>query len=211
MELSNEDRRGLQRAGAATSEYNATMFAVEEVLNSDMNTAWVGVVDSVQSGEGSGVANVTPLVAHTDADGQSLPMSSIPALPYTRVQYGIAALIIEPVPGDRVACVSCKDDISNVGPGVTRPQRPGSYRKFDQSDSVIVGALHTKAPEVYIRITQDKKIYIKAPAGYTLETDAAVEIKAGGTVTVKAPRVEIDAPKVHMTGDLDVDGHIHGD
>ena len=103
MELSNEDRRGLQRAGAAASEYNATMFAVEEVLNSDMNTAWVGVVDSVQSGsgDGSGVANVTPLVAHTDADGQSLPMSSIPALPYTRVQYGIAALIIEPVPGDR--------------------------------------------------------------------------------------------------------------
>lgn len=76
---------------------------------------------------------------------------------------------------------------------------------------MIVGAVHTKAPEVYIRITQDKKIYIKAPAGYTLETDAAVEIKAGGTVTVKAPRVEIDAPKVHMTGDLDVDGHIHGD
>ena len=29
MELSNEDRRGLQRAGAAASEYNATMFAVE--------------------------------------------------------------------------------------------------------------------------------------------------------------------------------------
>ena len=50
MELSNEDRRGLQRAGAAASEYNATMFAVEEVLNSDMNTAWVGVVDSVQRG-----------------------------------------------------------------------------------------------------------------------------------------------------------------
>ena len=47
MELSNEDRRGLQRAGAATSEYNATMFAVEEVLNSDMNTAWVGVVDQL--------------------------------------------------------------------------------------------------------------------------------------------------------------------
>lgn len=235
MELSNEDRRGLQRAGAAASEYNATMFAVEEVLNSDVNTAWVGVVDSVQSGsgDGSGVANVTPLVAHTDADGQSLPMSSIPALPYTRVQYGIAALIIEPVPGDRVACVSCKDDISNVGPGVTRPQRPGSYRKFDQSDSVIVGALHTKAPEVYIRITQDKKIYIKAPAGYTLETDADVEVKAGGSVTVKASQITLDAnvkitgslevgtisssggvtldtPSVHMTGNLSVDGHIHG-
>ena len=148
MELSNEDRRGLQRAGAAASEYNATMFAVEEVLNSDMNTAWVGVVDSVQtgSGESSGVANVTPLVAHTDADGQSLPMSSIPALPYTRVQYGIAALIIEPVPGDRVACVSCKDDISNVGPGVTRPQRPGSYRKFDQSDSISLFSMRMFTP-----------------------------------------------------------------
>ena len=106
----------------------------------------------------------------------------------------------------------------------SRPQRPGSYRKFDQSDSVIVGAVHTKAPEVYIRITQDKKIYIKAPAGYTLETDADVEIGYGRDRNCEGSAITLDGdvgepevlrsvrsrsngvtmktPSVYMTGDL---------
>ena len=92
---------------------------------------------------------------------------------------------------------------------------------------MIVGTLHTEEPTTYIQLEQDETIYIKAPEKITIETDAEVIIKSAGEVTIDAPKVKItgtlevgsitssgsvsiDTPSVHMTGNLEVDGHIHG-
>ena len=173
------------------------------------------------------------MTAQSDAEGQALPMVSVPALPHTRLQAGKVGIIINPVPGDRVVCVSCKGDISTINRGTDSPQRPGSFRTFDQSDSVIVGTLHTEEPTTYIQLDQDETIYMKAPGKITIETDAEVIIKSAGPVTIDAPKVKItgtlevgsitssggvsiDTSTVSMTGDLNVTGninaggHIHG-
>ena len=159
------------------------------------------------------------MTAQSDAEGQALPMVSVPALPHTRLQAGKVGIIINPVAGDRVVCVSCKGDISTINRGTDSPQR--------QSDSVIVGTLHTEEPTTYIQLDQDETIYMKAPGKITIETDAEVIIKSAGEVTIDAPKVKItgtlevgsitssggvsiDTPSVHMTGNLEVDGHIHG-
>lgn len=208
MSISPVEKRGLQQAGAATSAYNSLMFAIGEYLNEYLNTAWLGRVDgtSTEAEGGADRVDVTPMVAQSNAEGDSLPCVSIPAIPHTRLQHGIAAIIINPVPGDIVACVSCKQDISNVNAGSANPERAGSYRGFSQSDSVAVGSVLTKAPQVYIELKQDKTIYVKAPAGYTLETD--------GTVRINAPRVEISGDLV-VTGEVTANGinlstHTHG-
>ena len=198
MSISPNEKRGLQQAGAATSGYNSLMFAIGEYLNEYLNTAWLGRVDgtSTEPEGGADRVDVTPMVSQSNAEGDSLPSVSIPAIPHTRFQHGIAAIIINPVPGDIVACVSCKQDISNVNADSAKPERAGSYRGFSQSDSVAVGgSILTKKPTVYIELKQDKTIFVKAPAGYTLETDGAVDIKA---------------PLVKISGDLVVTGDISG-
>ena len=211
MAIDQNDKRGLQRPGTAESDFNQLQYSIEQYLNNEVETAWVGRIDSCDT-EGSGPtgsADVTPMTAQSDAEGQALPMVSVPALPHTRLQAGKVGIIINPVPGDRVVCVSCKGDISTINRGTDSPQRPGSFRTFDQSDSVIVGTLHTKEPTTFIQLEQDETIYIKAPDKITIETDAEIIIKSAGDVT-------IDAPKVSMTGDLNVTGninaggHIHG-
>ena len=222
MAIGQNDKRGLQRPGTAESDFNELQYSIEQYLNNEVETAWVGRIDGCST-EGSGptgTADVTPMTAQSDAEGQALPMVSVPALPHTRLQAGKAGIIINPVPGDRVVCVSCKGDISTINRGTDSPQRPGSFRTFDQS-------LHTEEPTTYIQLEQDETIYIKAPGKITIETDAEIIIKSAGPVTIDAPKVKItgtlevgsitssggvsiDTPSVHMTGNLEVDGHIHG-
>ena len=153
----------------------------------------------------SGTVSATQLTAQADASGKSLPMPSMTKLPYSRTQAGIAALIIEPVPGDIGVFTCCKQDISGIKQGTSQPVPAGSYRSFSQSDSVMIGAIHTKTPEVWIEIKQDKTIIIHAPEGCKIETDSAVEIKASQAVKVTAPKVEITG-QVTINGNLTVSG-----
>lgn len=215
-DIDTNTRRGLMRDGTNTSPYNALNFAVGQQLQNDLNTAWIGRVDEVTGGdtEGSGTLSATQLIAQSDAEGNALPMAPVPALPWVRYQHGIAAVIIDPVVGDIVALTSCKQDITPVTAGTTEPQRAGSYRKFDQSDSVAIGSIHTQAPEVYIHIKQDKTIAVIAPEGYTVETDANVKITASGSVTITAPTVTINGNLV-VNGEATANGvalstHTHG-
>lgn len=204
--ISDQNRRGLQRDGTATSEYNRLHFAIEQQVRNSVKTMWIGRIDSCDTPDGaspSGTVSATSMTAQSDAQGQSLPMASVGGLPHTRYQHGIAAIIINPVPGDLVAFGVCKRDISTIGQDTTEPQRAGSYRQFDEADSVALGSVHTKEPEVYIELKQDKTIKVICPEGYTLETDADVHIKASGSVI-------IDAPEVTISGNLTVQGEVTG-
>ena len=200
MAIDQNDKRGLQRPGTAESDFNELQYSIEQYLNNEVETAWIGRVDgcSTEGNGPTGTADVTPMTAQSDAEGQALPMVSVPALPHTRLQAGKVGIIINPVPGDRVVCVSCKGDISTINRGTDSPQRPGSFRTFDQSDSVIVGTLHTEEPTTYAG-----PVTIDAP-----------KVKITGTLEVgsitSSGSVSIDTPSVHMTGNLEVDGHIHG-
>ena len=205
-DINDNNRRGLQRDGTATSEYNRLHFAVEQQVRNSVKTSWIGRIDSCDTQEGaspSGTVSATSMTAQSDAQGQSLPMASVSGLPHTRLQHGIAAIVINPVPGDLVAFAVCKRDISTLNKDTTEPQRAGSYRQFDEADSVALGSVHTKEPEVYIELKQDKTIKVVCPEGYTLETDADVVIKASGSVI-------IDAPEVTISGNLTVQGEVTG-
>ena len=205
-DISDTNRRGLQRDGTSVSEYNRLHFAVEQQIRNTVKTAWIGRVDSCSTSDGatpSGSVSATNLTSQSDAEGNSLGMASVSDLPFARYQHGIAAIILNPVPGDIMAFAVCKRDISTINGETEEPQRAGSYRQFDEADSVALGSVHTKEPEVYIELRQDKTIRVICPEGYTLETDATVNIKASGGVT-------IDAPTVTITGNLSVNGEVTG-
>lgn len=202
-QIDDYTKRGLNTPYTDTGAYNALDFAMSQKLQNEMQTAYIGRIDACSgkgSGSGSGTVSATQLTAQADASGKSLPMPSMTKLPYSRTQAGVAALIIEPVPGDIGVFTCCKQDISGIKQGTSEPVPAGSYRSFSQSDSVMVGAIHTKTPEVWIEIKQDKTVTIHAPKGVKIETDETVEITA--------KKVGITAPEVGITGDVTVNGSI---
>ena len=175
-------------------EYNRLRFCVEQILREMLNTAALVKVDEVSGGgvAPTGTVSATPLVAQTDAEGNVLPMAPIPRLPFFRYQAGKAAIILDPVAGDQGLAVFLKKDSSTVGVGTTTPQRPGSFREFDQSDGVLIGGVQNQAPTVWIEIKQDETITIHAPAGVTIETDKTIEMNAGTAVNITAPQIALN-------------------
>ena len=160
-QIDDYTKRGLNTPYTDTGAYNALDFAMSQKLQNEMQTAYIGRIDACSgkgSESGSGTVSATQLTAQADASGKSLPMPSMTKLPYSRTQAGIAALIIEPVPGDIGVFTCCKQDISGIKQGTSQPVPAGSYRSFSQSDSVMIGAIHTKTPEVWIEIKHTQKV-----------------------------------------------------
>lgn len=198
--------QGLREFSTNTSEYNRMRFMVESILREYLNTAALVRVDSCTApgtGSPAGTVSATPLVAQTDAQGNKLPMASIPRLPFMRYQAGVAAIILDPVAGDQGVAVFFKNDSSTVGAGTTEPQRPGSTRSFSQSDGAYIPGVQNLAPTVWIEITQDETIIIHAPQGVTVETDQDCFVNAGGSVDITAgTECNITAPVINLRGAL---------
>ena len=219
--IDEHNKRGFANAYSATSPYNAIDFQIKQALR-QINTSFIARIDSCTStgsDAGSGSVDATPLTAQIDGEGNAVPTTSIPGLPHTRLQFGVAAVIIDPVPGDIAVFSSCKSDISTVNSGTQEAQRPGSFREFDQSDAVMVGAVHTKKPQIFIQLNQDLTLNIVAPQGITINTDADVVLNAGGNLTASVAgnaqlsaggSVEITAPQTTINGPLTVTGAITG-
>lgn len=212
--MSDNERRGLRDPFTGASAYNQLEFIIERKIREMVNTSALVRVDGCTSAgpdAAAGTVSATPLVSQTDADGNALSMVSIPRMPHARVQGGVAALIIDPVPGDIGVASFCKADSSTVRPGTSSPQRPGSFRAFDQADGMLVATVSNKAPEVWIELKQDKTIIIHAPEGCTIETDKSVTVTAGESVDVEAAQgitlkagteVLLDTPTTRITGEL---------
>ncbi|WP_288229589.1 hypothetical protein [uncultured Desulfovibrio sp.] len=208
--MSGKENRGLRDPFTLASDYNKLEFIVRRIISEMVNTSALVRVDGCTSQGPDGPAGTvaaTPLVAQTDAEGNALPMTQIPSMPHGRVQGGIAALIIDPVAGDIGVASFCKSDSSTVKPGTSEPQRPGSFRSFDQADGMLVATVSNKAPEVWIEIKQDKTIIIHAPEGCTIETDKDMTINAEQSVTISAAQgIIFDAPQTTITGNLTATG-----
>lgn len=200
-QINDKNKLGTDNVYAGASAYNAIDTQISQRLN-EVETTFLARVDSCTTSAAGGAktVNATPLTAQVDATNNAQTVPSYQALPHYRLQAGIAAIVINPVAGD-IGVFSCaKRDISNIAQGVTEPQVPASFRAFNGADAVMVGTVHTKDPTVYIQLNQDNSIFIKAPAGVTINTDAAVTVNAASTT--------INAASNTVNGDLKVNGTI---
>lgn len=208
--------KSIQTPYSATSQKNSLDFAMQQKLR-EINTAFIARVDSCKStgsAEGSKTVNATPLTAQNDGQGNTLKMASVPELPHYRIQHGVGALILDPVKGDLGVFVANKNDISTINKDTKEPQRAGSTREFNQSDSVMVGAIHTQKPLVWIEIKQDKTVTIHAPEGSLIETDKNCTINAGEACVINCQNanitaqsgVRIDTPNTEITGNVAIKG-----
>lgn len=183
--------KGPMRPTAPNSATNAISFIVENMVKGMVTTADVVIVESVDaggSGEVAGYVSVKNLVCTVDAFNETLAPTTQFKLPYSRLQGGIAALIIDPEPGDIGLAVYTKRDSSNVKPEQKDPVQPGSFRMFDQADGFYIGGFLNQKPEIFLELTQDKEAILKAPK-----------------------KVTIDSPETLIKGDVHIEGFVQWD
>lgn len=162
--------QGTRRLKSSNSPFNALTFFAESFMSNNVNTAIVVKVTAV----GINTVSAIPLVAQTDAQGNALPMTAIPELPFFRYQGGRAAVIVDPVVGDIGLAVFAQQDCSNVQVGTSETQPPASNRSFDMSDGFYFGGFINKEPTCIVRVNDDNTITITASAGVAINGDITV-------------------------------------
>lgn len=157
-------------------------------MKSRINTAIPVQVIAVESGDGAntaaGYVTVKPLICQTDSYGETLDPVELFHVPYSRIQGGVAALVIDPIPGDVGLAVFAQQDCSNVTQGIEKPVQAGSFRYFDMADGFYIGGFLNRVPSVFVEVMQSGQINITAPF-----------------------KVLITSPETEITGDV----YIHGD
>ena len=166
-----------QHPTAGNSEFNALSFMIRSAIRGQVSTAIPVIVKAVDADGSEGTAgyvDVLPLVCQTDPDNNTLEPVTLYHLPYSRIQGGVAAVVIDPVVGDIGLAVFAQQDSSNVTSGASAPVQPGSFRCFDMSDGFYIGGFLNQAPTCYMELMQDNTITINATSGITVN----------GTITV---------------------------
>lgn len=187
--------RPVKETSSDTSLYNALDFLVENKMRGELNTAEVVRVVAVYAGGAgadSGHVDVLPLVCQTDGWNNVIEPVTIYKLPYSRIQGGVAALVIDPVPGDVGLAVFCKRDSSLVKAGQKDPVQPGSFRSFSKSDGFYIGGFLNRKPEIWLELTQEHVATLHAPAKVVVETREAV-INASESCTVNTKQATLNA------------------
>lgn len=204
--MSVTELQGTKTSYSGATQGNALMFLVESVIKNRVNTAipvMVTAVDSGGSGVPAGRVTVRPLVNQRDGEGNSLPPTELFDLPYSRIQGGVAALVIDPVPGDIGLAIFAQQDSSNIGTGTTAPVNAGSFRYFDMADGFYIGGFLNQAPSVYLEMGQDDTAVIHAPSKVRIESPL-VEITGRLIQTGE----ESSAPSVMRNGFTNIGGAI---
>ena len=192
--------KGQKKPNTAGSEYNSLQFLVQQAIRGQVHTA---IPVKVQAVNGLFV-DVLPLVSNVDGYGEAVEPTTIYHLPVFRYHAGVAAFIVDPVPGDIGLAVFAQSDSSNVQEGTSTPQQPGSFRRFSQSDGFYFGGFHKSAPSVFIEVKQDSTIKIVAPTSVTVTSP---QVDFSGNVSMSG--------SVSVTGDATIGGisflsHVHG-
>lgn len=180
---------------ASSNPLNSMEFFIRSLISQVVSTSLPVVVTAVErKGEeaGAGYVTVKPLLQPRNNSGDGLEVTTIPKLPYFRLQHGKAAIICDPKVGDIGLAVVAKHDISNIN-GSTTPKVPATYRKFDPSDSFYIGGFWGKAPEVFIHLEDEGTIKIKAPTKITIESPEC-EVNASSSFTVNSAQINLNGP-----------------
>lgn len=182
----NEDYVGVRSQYAATSETNQADYQIKQKLR-EVYTNFVGIIQECEGQEeqsGATYVTVTPAVQQTDGQNNAMQAAPIYKSPYGRYQCGIAAVIIDPVPGDKFLCCAPKNDSSGITSETETPQAPASLCEFNQSNSISAMPILTKTPENWIVLRQDKTRESYAPEGIKDRTDQDNEQEIGQNLII---------------------------
>ena len=175
------------------SDYNNMAFVIQQFLAKVQTALPVKVIACTNAGGVSpvGFVDVVPMVDQMAADGSSIPHTTIFNLPYSRVQGGTNAIIIDPQVGDIGVAVFASRDISRVK-NTKKSGLPGSHRKYSFSDGMYLFGILNTTPTQYIQFTASG-IVIHSPVAVTIEAPVAT-INATSSATITSPQTTVNGP-----------------
>lgn len=186
--------RGTKNIATGNSRTNAISALVDTKIRDTVNTAEIVIIASADPqtpDHESGTARATPAVTQTDGYGNALPSTSLPPLPVWRPQAGKAAILMTPQEGDKAVAVFMKRDSSGVNHLSGSPERPATFRAFDQADGVIFNGAHGAKPEIWLSLdpeSGDISLSTKsADMDISCRESGDIHIKTGsGNITIQA-------------------------
>lgn len=162
--------QGVARYNAGNSEFNALSFLIQQAIREQVNTCIPVKVEACSGG----YVDVLPLVTGISGKGEAIQPTTLYHLPHMRYHAGVAAVILDPVPGDIGLAVFAGKDCSNVKVGTTEPQQPASFRENTMANGFYIGGFLNKAPSVSIELTQGGAVNIVAPGGVSIAGNVTV-------------------------------------
>jgi hypothetical protein len=162
--------QGVANYNAGTSPFNSLSFIIQQAIRQQVNTC---IICKVMARDGAYV-DVLPLVTGVSGKGEAVQPTTLYKLPYMRYHAGVAAVILDPVPGDIGLAVFASKDCSNVKAGTTEPQQPASFRGNSQANGFYIGGFLNQAPSVFIELTQGGAVNITAPGGVNINGSMTV-------------------------------------
>lgn len=184
----NDGYHGSQQPENTSGDYNAMAFVIRSILAERNHVALVKVVhvDATGGLALAGTVDVQPLVNQLDGQGNAIPHGVVNGLPYTRMQGGLNAFIMDPQVGDIGLVLFCDRDISSVQ--ATRNfANPASARRSDMADGVYLGGLLNAIPNQYVMFTS-----------------AGIKIVSPTLVDIEAPEIDLIAPVIKMNASTSV-------
>jgi hypothetical protein len=192
---------GTQTPQVEGSDFNVLSFVIQQLLTKVNTCSVVKVVACTNDGGVSpvGTVDVQPLVNQMTGARIAVPHGTIYKLPYSRLQGGANALIMDPAPGDIGIVVFSQRDISSVKAS-KKQSNPGSFRTYNWADGLYVGAILNGTPEQYVQFT-DEGITIISPNKVTVQAPV-VDVEASMSATVNSPTVTIEGGGTKIDGKL---------
>lgn len=165
----------------------------------------VRVISVTNSGDLSpvGYVDILPLVQQLDTSGKPISHAVIHNVPYSRVQGGANAVIIDPQAGDIGAAIFCDKDISSVKANAKADlskaeSMPGSLRRHDMSDAAYLYTVIGQTPTQYIQfnsagITVHSPVKVTVSAQDVQVNAQTAEVVATTSASVTAPEIKLGA------------------
>lgn len=170
--VSGQGYSGQLGVWAGTSDFNAQMAVIKQVLGETRTATLVQIVKVTNNDEVSavGTCDVLPLVNMLDGLGTAYKHGNVFGICYFRLQGGENAIIMDPKEGDIGVAIISDRDISVIKK--TKKQgNPGSRRRFSLPDAIYIGGVLNGIPKQYVRFSADG-IDLKDKNENTLVMDA---------------------------------------
>lgn len=159
--------RGTEDGSSNSSDFKSTNFMIQQAIEQLATCTVVEVTGVTTTGEASpvGFVHVRPLVNMVDGYGNATEHGTIYNVPFSRVQGGKNALIVDPQVGDRGTVTFASRDISSVKANRGGPANPGSHRTYDWADAIYHHGTLNEAPERWVRFPEGGGIEIAVKSG----------------------------------------------
>lgn len=177
--------QGQQNPGDSAGQYGAQAFVIKQMISRIQTITLVKVLACTNPSGVSpvGFVDVQPLINQIDGEGNGKSHKPIYNLPYSRLQGGTNAFILDPKVGDIGIVGFASRSIAGVKK-TKKISNPDTFSQFSMSDGLYLGGVLNGTPVNYVQFTDSGDIVVHSQ----------------GTITLSASTINLSATSINSSG-----------